>query len=275
MDAASRASRLISPECRSEGCALSPSASIRRPTAASRTLAEQLQPIVQVHGAVREQAYARVDVAEARTRISSGRAAFDVAPLLRAAGDLRPAFERTAAAFELTGIASTTRVAALQKTSVDASTHILAWANGESQPRDAMLRLARSVSAIVGNAVLARASTDVTTGFALAAWKHPHCPCCGASPDLALASNTKRTLVCWRCDTMWRTHRRGCLGCGAEGPPTIARISSPYLGYELAICNSCGRYLKERPGSLTHELLVERTLTAGLDEAAQQRGLRA
>jgi formate dehydrogenase maturation protein FdhE len=92
---------------------------------------------------------------------------------------------------------------------------------------------------------------------------------------LALSTNTKRTLVCWRCDTQWKTAHRGCLGCGADGPPTVARVPSPYLGYELAICNSCGRYLKERRGPLTHELLVERTLTAGLDEAAQQRGLRA
>ena len=90
-----------------------------------------------------------------------------------------------------------------------------------------------------------------------------------------MSTATKRTLVCWRCDTQWRTTHRGCLGCGANGPPDVARVPSPYLGYELAICNACGRYLKERRGSLTHELIVERTLTAGLDEAAQQRGLRA
>ena len=73
---------------------------------------------------------------------------------------------------------------------------------------------------------------------------------------------------------MWRTEDRGCLSCGADTPPTLVRIPSPYLGYELAICNACGRYLKERRGGLTHELFVERALTAGLDEAAQQRGLR-
>jgi hypothetical protein len=58
-------------------------------------------------------------------------------------------------------------------------------------------------------------------------------------------------------------------------PPTLARVPSPYLGYQLAICNACGRYIKERRGALTHELFVERMLVAGLDEAAQQRGLRA
>src|SRR5439155_13168772 len=134
-------------------------------------------------------------------------------------------------------------------------------------------RLARTVAAVVGNAVLSRVAADVVTGFSLATWKRLNCPCCGASPDLALATDRRRTLVCWRCDTMWRTDRRGCLGCGADTSPTIARVASPYLGYELTICNSCGRYLKERRGAPTHALLVERALTLGLDEAAQQRGL--
>ena len=52
-------------------------------------------------------------------------------------------------------------------------------------------------------------------------------------------------------------------------------VNSYYLGYDLAICNACGRYLKERGGALRHELIVERTLVATLDEAAQLRGLRA
>jgi hypothetical protein len=270
-----RVSRWSSPRAAQRKVSLSPSAPTRRPTAASRTLAEQLQPILQVHGTLRGQAYARVDVAQARTRITAGRSAFDATAVLKASGDLSGAFEKTAAAFELTGIASTPGVAALQRTSLDAGALVLAWANGDSQPRNGTMRLARSVAAVVGNAVLARASSDICAGFALTAWKRTQCPCCGASPDLALATERRRTLVCWRCDTMWRTDHRGCLGCGADGPPTLARVESPYLGYELAICNSCGRYLKERRGSLTHDLLVERTLTAGLDEAAQQRGLRA
>lgn len=247
----------------------------RRPTVASRTLADQLRPVVDVHSSVRGTAYARFDVDRARTRIRSGRVGFDAAELLEAAGDLTQAFHRTAEAFERTGIASSLRLAALNETTVDVTAHVLAWANAESQPVQPAMRLARTIAGVVGNAVLARAAEDITTDFSLAGWKWPQCPCCGASPDLALATDTKRTLVCWRCDTMWRTEDRGCLGCGASSAPTMARVSSPYLGYELAICNSCGRYLKERRGSLTHELLVERTLTAGLDEAAQQRGLRA
>jgi hypothetical protein len=254
---------------------LSPSASTRRTSFASRTLAEQLQPIVQVHELVRGEARGHVDVERARARIAAGRNGFDAAPVIRAAGDLRPAFERTAAAFESTGIASTADAAAVREHATDATPLVLAWANSESVPRKPIQRLARTVASIVGNAVLARASDDVGKGFSFSAWTRSNCPCCGASPDLALTTKVKRTLVCWRCDTQWRTTHWGCLGCGADGEPEVARVASPYLGYELAICNACGRYLKERRGSLTHELIVERTLTAGLDEAAQQRGLRA
>ena len=150
---------------------------------------------------------------------------------------------------------------------------VLSWVNGESMPRNSSLRLARNVAAILGNAILARASADVTDGFSLAAWKRAQCPCCGASPDLALSTDRRRSLICWRCDTMWRTSRLGCLSCGADSSPTLVRIASPY-GYELAICNSCGRYLKERRGAPTQSLIVERALTASLDEAAEMRGLR-
>jgi len=224
---------------------------------------------------VRAEERAHVDVERARARITSGRHGFDVAPVLRAAGDLRTAFERTVTAFESTGIVSTAHAPALRRQSVDATTLVLAWANSESTPRDPALRVARTVAGIVGNAVLARASDDVAESFSFAGWTRAHCPCCGASPDLAMSTAAKRTLVCWRCDTQWRTTHRGCLGCGANGPPDVARVPSPYLGYELAICNACGRYLKERRGSPAHALLVERALTAGLDEAAEQRGLRA
>jgi formate dehydrogenase maturation protein FdhE len=140
-------------------------------------------------------------------------------------------------------------------------------------PRNPAMRLARNVAAVVGNAVLTRAASDVANGFSFAAWKRSLCPCCGASPDLALSTDKRRSLVCWRCDTIWRTNQLGCLGCGATAAPTLVRIPSPY-GYQLAICNSCGRYLKERRGAPAHALLVERALTAGLDEAAELRGLR-
>src|SRR3954471_18083245 len=175
----------------------------RRTTVASRTLADQLQPVLDVHTSLRGTGYARFDVERARTRVRSGRPAFDAAQMLVAAGDLRDAFVRTAEAFEHTGMASTTRIVALKQTQIDPTALVLAWANAESQPVDPTLRLARRIAGLVGNAVLSRAAADVLEDFPLGGWKWPRCPCCGGSPDLALATETRRTLVCWRCDTMW------------------------------------------------------------------------
>jgi formate dehydrogenase maturation protein FdhE len=247
----------------------------RRSTSASKTLAAQFRPVVALHRALRTRVASCIVVHHARSRIRAGRAAFDSAAVLRAAGDLTKAFEKATAALERIGVATTAHANALRNTSIDPTALVVSWSNADSIPRAAHMRLARQVAAIVGNALLARASDEVVDGFSLAPWKRVQCPCCGASPDMALATDRRRTLVCWRCDTMWRTDQRGCLSCGADSAPTLARVPSPYHGYELAICNSCGRYLKERRGAPAHALLVERVLTAELDEAAQQRGLRA
>lgn len=254
---------------------MSPSTITRRPTAASRTLAEQFQPIVALHDALRRRGTPRVDMDRARARIRAGRIAFDTAAVLSDAGDLTKAFQKIASTLEHIGVASSPQLTALQHMELDPAALMLSWANGESIPRSTTMRLARQAASIIGNAVLARAADDIVDGFSLASWKHAQCPCCGASPDMGFSTERRRTLVCWRCDTMWRIDQRGCLSCGADSAPTLARVPSTYLGYELAICNSCGRYLKERRGAPTHALLVERALTVGLDEAAQQRGLRA
>jgi hypothetical protein len=252
---------------------VSPSLSIRRPSSASKTLAEQFEPIVAIHDALRQRGHAALDVALARERIRNGRPGFDATALLHDVSDLDRCFHRMAAAFERIGIASTPELAALRSETHDPTALMLSWANGDSMPRNPARRLARNVAAIVGNAILSRAASDVADGFSFAAWKRAACPCCGASPDLALSTDKRRSLVCWRCDTMWRTNQLGCLSCGATSSPTLVRIESPY-GYELAICNSCGRYLKERRGAPTQALIVERALTIGLDEAAELRGLR-
>lgn len=227
-----------------------------------------------MHADIRAGEHARVDVADARARVLAGRAGFDAESALSDTADLSMPFSLVAAAFERTGIAATPQINALQALNVDADEQVLAWVNHESPPSDPTLKLARHLAGIVGNAVLGRAAADIMTDFSPSGWKWPYCPCCRASPDLAVSTDTGRTLICWRCDTQWETELRGCLGCGATEAPAIVRVSSPYLGYELAICNACGRYLKERRGPLTYDLLVERTFVAGLDEAAQQRGLR-
>jgi hypothetical protein len=251
-----------------------PSTRTRRPSHPSKSLADQFRPIVTLHRSFRERGTVKVDIEAAHARIRAGRAAFDSTAVLSAAGDLTKHFHRTVIAFERVGIASTSQADALQKADIDPTTLIVNWAHTDSIPRSSHLRLVRQVAGIVGNALLVRASEEVSKGISFAGWKRSTCPCCGASPDMALTTDRRRTLVCWRCDTMWRTEKRGCLSCGAHDAPTLARVASPY-GYELAICNSCGRYLKERAGAPRHSLIVERALTAGLDEAAQLRGLRA
>jgi formate dehydrogenase maturation protein FdhE len=254
---------------------VSTSVKSRRPSTASKTLAEQYQPIVTVHEALRQRALVTFDLTDARARVRAGRPAFETHAVLSDATDLTRSFGRVAASLERTGVASTTELNAMRARALDPRALVLSWANAESMPRNPSLRLARTVASLLGNALLSRASSDVTKGFSLASWKRALCPCCGATPDLALATEKRRTLVCWRCDTMWRTEVRGCLGCGADSSPTLVRVPSPVLGYDLAICNACGRYLKERRGAPSHSLIVERALTAALDEAAEQRGLRA
>ena len=128
---------------------------------------------------------------------------------------------------------------------------------------------------LVGNALLRAASARVGAPASWRTWARSVCPCCGGAADIALIERgAQRTLVCARCDMQWRARRAGCLGCDAEMAPAIARITNPDLGYDLVICHSCGRYLKERSGRAHHPPLVERALTAEMDAAAVRRGLR-
>lgn len=246
----------------------------RRPTVASRTLAEQLRPVVNAHRAIQSHGYGRVAVERARERVGSGRVAFDAWELLEGIGNLSSAFSQMASAFELAGLASSAALESIDRAFEDPTAAVLSWANSESDPIDPVRRLARNIGGVVGNAILSPLARDVMRGVSPLAWKRSVCPCCGSSPDLAYQTDARRYLVCWRCDTIWRTNDRGCLGCGEVAPPAVVRIPSPYLGYELAVCNACGRYLKERRGGFTHEPIVERMLTAGLDEAALERGFR-
>jgi Protein involved in formate dehydrogenase formation. len=251
--------------------------STRRPTIASRTLAEQLRPVVDIHRSIQDRGYATVDVELVRARIRSGRTGFDAAMLLEDAGDLTHAFAQTTCAMELAGLVSTPQVLAFGQLRVESNVFVVGWANAESTPIDPAMQFGRRVAGVVGNAILSRISREVMAGIPAVTrlpWRRPDCPCCAASPDLAFTTEARRYLVCWRCDATWRTEHRGCLSCGALIPPALVRIPSPYLGYELAICNACGRYLKERRGGFTHDPIVERALTAGLDDAARLRGLR-
>ena len=239
------------------------------------TTAEQLAPVLRVHAVVQEECAPRVDVAAAHRRIASGQVGYDALRVLRSCGDLTSSFVRVLDAFEVAGFVSNAERGALLEQPLDIDDLVCGWVTGDRTPRDPRRRIARQVAAVLGNAVLRAATARVGSPALWRAWTRVVCPCCGGTPDFALVERAYRTLVCAHCDAQWRAPRDGCLGCDAvDLPMAIARINNPALGFDLVICNSCGRFLKERPLRGVAPLLVERALTAELDLAAELRGLR-
>jgi hypothetical protein len=276
--AVGRALRRVRP-CTSPGhgtlLEVSLSTAIARPTAVRSTLAEQLEPVIKVHAELLRDCTPDVDPGEAQRRIRNGQIAYEALRVLRSCGDLLPRFQRVLDAFEVAGLVSNDDRRAIRDGELDVDDLVSGWFTGDRTPRDPRRRVARQVAIVVGNALL-RASTDrVGAPSTWRAWTRTVCPCCGGAPDIALAERgAQRSLVCARCDANWRARTNGCLGCGADAEPVIARIANGELGYELVMCNACGRFIKERPRRGTESFLVERALTTELDLAAEQRGLR-
>jgi formate dehydrogenase maturation protein FdhE len=237
-------------------------------------VADQFGPVLMLQQALRSSVRPVVNVSEARARIASRRPAFDPVKILSRARTVVTAFDRCMEALEVSGLASSLTVTTARNENFDARSLAIAWAAGEAAPNVSSHQLAQRAASVVASAILQRNARVVTHKFPLEGWQRPVCPCCGGSPDLAFIDGPQRGLVCSRCDTTWPVATRGCIGCQATGSPTIARVRSPYLGYDLVICHACGRYLKERTGKTSHPPLVERALTAEMDAAAVRRGLR-
>ena len=240
----------------------------------TNSVADQFGPVLLLQQALRSAVRPVVDVADARARIASRRPGFDPIKILTRARTVVTAFDRCIDALEVAGLASSTTVTALRQERYDARSLAIAWMAGEPAPSVSSQKLARKAVSVVAGAILQRNARVVTQNLSLDTWQRPVCPSCGGPPDLAFIDGQKRGLVCSRCDTNWPVKTRGCIGCEATGSPTIARVKSPYLGYDLVICHACGRYLKERTGKAMHPPLVERALTAEMDAAAVRRGLR-
>lgn len=240
----------------------------------TKGVADQFGPVLQLQDALRAAVRPVVDVNDARARIGSRRPGFDPVKILSRARTVVSAFDRCVDALEVAGLASSTAVTALRRESFDARSLAVSWAAGEMAPSASAHRLAQRAASVVAGAILQSNARVVTQKLSLDAWQRPVCPSCGGAPDLAWVEGQKRSLICSRCDTTWPVETRGCIGCEATGSPNIARVRSPYLGYDLVICHACGRYLKERAGKPTHPALVERALTAEMDAAAVRRGLR-
>ena len=237
-------------------------------------VADQFGPVLSLQRALRSSVRPVVDVGEARARIGSRRPGFDPVKILSRARTVVTAFDRCVEALEVSGLASSTTVTTLRNESHDARSLAIAWAAGEPAPNVSSQKLAHRAASVVASAILQRNARVVTDDLSLDSWQRPVCPSCGSPPDLAFINGRTRGLVCSRCDTTWPVATRGCIGWEATGSPTIARVRSPYLGYELVIRHACGRYSKERIGKTTHPPLVERALTAEMDAAAIRRGLR-
>ena len=240
----------------------------------SQGIAEQLEPVIRLHDQIRREARVALDLEQVAARVERNVPAFDPLTVIRAAGDLETAFWQAVRAFERAGAAATVAASETRQRQWDAVELALGWLVGERASSDPAAALALRAAALVASAVLRKAGEQVALVAAFEDWERPICPCCGGSPDFALVHGSARTLVCSRCDTAWERWTPGCLGCGANRAPAVGRVRSPYLGYTLAICHPCGRYLKERPGRDPYLPLVERAVTEELDAAAERRGLR-
>lgn len=242
-------------------------------TAATEHLAEHLQPIL----AIREELASRwtlaIDRDRVRSRAAAGQPALDPLEVLGTAGDLVLPFLRITSTFERCGLATTDEATQVRQRGFRVLPLLVAWLSGDPLPSDRVRRLAGLAAGVLGNAILSRAAAAVADDLATDGWTRPDCPCCGGAAEFTLLERDRRLAVCARCDTRW-TARTGCAGCGAADGPTMARVESLDLGWALAICNACGRYLKERIGDALGDPLLERLLTTELDVAAQHRGLR-
>lgn len=245
-----------------------------RPVPVRATFAEQFEPVLRVHAEISDACIPMLDVEAARARIRGGQVGYDAMRVLRSCGDLHPRFVRVLDAFEVAGFVSNNDRRAILYGEPDVDDLVSGWFTGDRTPRDSRRRTARQVAIVVGNAMLRTVSTMVGSMSSWKTWTRIVCPCCGGSPDIVLTDRAARILVCARCDAQWRARRSPCLGCDTTDPASLARIGNPALGYDLVMCNACGRFIKERPRKGLESLIVERALTTELDLAAEQRGLR-
>lgn len=246
-----------------------------RPPSVRSATAEQLAPVLRVHADLLRDCTPAVDPDAARARMAAGHVAYEALRVLGSCGDLAPRFVRVLESFEVAGLVSNDERRLLLDSEPDVHEIVCGWFTGDRTPHHPRRRLARQVAIVVGNALLRAATAHVGAPSLWRSWARVVCPCCGGSPDLAVVERGgERSLVCARCDASWRAPRPGCLGCDAADAPGIARIRNREVGYELVMCSSCGRFLKERARRGMEALLVERAITLELDRAAEQRGLR-
>jgi hypothetical protein len=237
-------------------------------------VADQVQPLAMLHADLVRRWAPRVDVADARERLRAKRVAYDAATVVASVGPLLVPYTRAVAAMERAGLATPAEAAAARERRTQIPQLVAGWLSGEPQPRDRVRAIARRAVVLAASSVLRRATAEVYRGGVFDGWEGNVCPCCGGPAEFRLRGARAPVLICSRCDLAWYASSTGCLGCGATHLPSLAMIDAPDLGYRLAVCHPCARYIKEPTEPALIEPLVERALTAQLDAAAEARGLR-
>ena len=247
---------------------------VEQQRSARRAAAERVRPIRALQAELEAQWRIALDLVEARTRVVEGRTAYEPMEVIASAGDLIVPFMRATRAMERAGLFSWSAIASARERRFEVLPSVIAWLAGERRPIDPARHAVRFAASVVAGSILRRASAEVVRELSLDHWTRPTCPCCGSVPELAAPADRGRVLLCSRCDTTWPCTHAGCLGCRAHDAPLVGRITAPPIGYALRICNACGRYLKEKSDGQELDPLIERILTAEIDEAAESRGLR-
>jgi formate dehydrogenase maturation protein FdhE len=243
--------------------------------AVRRLIAEQIAPVARLRADLLSRWTPVVDAAAAEQRVRSGLPALEPAAVIDAARGRTTAYIRACDALEQAALATLAESRGASARRDRLADHLDAWLRGDRLPRAGADRASRVAASFVGSCILEAARRALPGDLPLDRWIRGCCPHCGGQPDLAIAAaNGGRVLLCARCNGAWRSAASGCLGCGESRSPILARIPSP-IGYRLAICNACGRYVKERDdGPEEIDPFLERALTSQLDAAAEARGLR-
>lgn len=74
------------------------------------------------------------------------------------------------------------------------------------------------------------------------------CPVCGEASELAILTPPvgKRKVHCTSCGCTWPVKRIACLHCGSEEAKQLVYLQNEgYPGVEMAVCQVCGKYIKE------------------------------
>lgn len=245
-----------------------------RAEATRSALAEQLAPVVALRGELIRRWSLTLDLERAAARVRAGAAAFEARAVIVSAGELALPFLQATKALERAGLISNEEATRARGRRPELAPLLAAWLAGDAAPADPVRAVARRAAALVGGTILHRAALEVRERIPLNDLERRNCPCCGGPAEFAIGDGGGRVLICARCDTTWRSPGRGCLGCEATEEPTLAHVFSAALDYRIVICNACGRYVKERRTGEAFDPLLERSLTALLDEAAEARGLR-